>query len=50
MGSVDERDFQVEVFFCTDPANQPIGNGAAPGSGEVVRLIYSLLISNCHNV
>ncbi|BAO54569.1 TonB-dependent receptor [Nonlabens marinus S1-08] len=36
VGSVDERDFpNREVFFNADPSNQPIGNGAAPGSGEL---------------
>ncbi len=36
IGSVDERDFtNREVFFNADPANQPIGNGAAPGSGQL---------------
>ncbi|WP_228547290.1 TonB-dependent receptor [Nonlabens antarcticus] len=36
VGSVDERDFtNREVFFNPDPNNQPIGNGAAPGSGQL---------------
>lgn len=36
VGSVDERDFaNDEVFFNADPGNQPIGNGAAPGSGQL---------------
>jgi len=36
IGSVDERDFPGrDVFFNPDPTNQPIGNGAAPGSGEL---------------
>lgn len=36
VGSVDERDFDNrEVFFNADPSNQPIGNGAAPGSGQL---------------
>lgn len=36
VGSVDERDFDNgQVFFNPDAGNQPIGNGAAPGSGEL---------------
>ncbi|WP_164510814.1 TonB-dependent receptor [Nonlabens xiamenensis] len=36
VGGVDERDFDNdEVFFVGDPNNQPIGNGAAPGSGQL---------------
>ncbi len=36
IGSVDERDFtNREVFFNADPTDQPIGNGAAPGSGQL---------------
>ncbi len=35
LGSVNERDFPGrQVLFNPDPANQPIGNGAAPGSGQ----------------
>jgi len=35
IGGVDERNFPGGVQFVADPANQPIGNGAAPGSGEL---------------
>jgi hypothetical protein len=36
VGGVDERNFENrEVFFNADPLNQPIGDGAAPGSGSL---------------
>ncbi|PRP67509.1 TonB-dependent receptor [Nonlabens agnitus] len=35
VGGVDERNFPGGVQFLADPANQPIGNGAAPGSGQL---------------
>lgn len=35
VGGVDERNFPDGVHFVADPNNQPIGNGAGPGSGEL---------------
>ncbi len=35
VGSVDERNFVDGAFFVADPNNQPIGDGAAPGSGQL---------------
>ncbi|WP_298950856.1 carboxypeptidase regulatory-like domain-containing protein [uncultured Nonlabens sp.] len=35
VGGVDERNFVDGAFFVADPNNQPIGDGAAPGSGQL---------------